>query len=168
MRAWQSGSQRSMTAYRWVAGWHGPRVTVVGAVLQWGSAVAWGPGGGWHLGGGWQGAALLLTQRGAAPALSTPPTQSRSKSSHASQHCCGPQEIGGNSAEARASKILHGLGFTEVMQKRATNSFRRAAPNPAACSVDSLFIADRSCLHGSLIFTHPPALCPPLSTPSPY
>ncbi|GAB4823496.1 hypothetical protein N2152v2_010542 [Parachlorella kessleri] len=33
------------------------------------------------------------------------------------------QEIGGASAEARASKILHGLGFTEAMQKRATNSF---------------------------------------------
>lgn len=33
------------------------------------------------------------------------------------------QEIGGSSAEARASKILHGLGFTEAMQKRSTNSF---------------------------------------------
>ena len=32
-------------------------------------------------------------------------------------------EIGGASAEARASKILHGLGFTEEMQKRATNLF---------------------------------------------
>lgn len=32
-------------------------------------------------------------------------------------------EIGGASAEARASKILHGLGFTEAMQKRATNLF---------------------------------------------
>ena len=32
-------------------------------------------------------------------------------------------ELGGASAEARASKILHGLGFTEVMQKRATNLF---------------------------------------------
>jgi ABC-type dipeptide/oligopeptide/nickel transport system ATPase subunit len=33
------------------------------------------------------------------------------------------QEIGASSAEARASKILHGLGFTEVMQKRATHLF---------------------------------------------
>ena len=33
------------------------------------------------------------------------------------------QEIGASSAEARASKILHGLGFTEVMQKRHTNLF---------------------------------------------
>jgi len=32
-------------------------------------------------------------------------------------------EIGGASAEARASKILHGLGFTDAMQKRATNLF---------------------------------------------
>ena len=32
-------------------------------------------------------------------------------------------ELGGASAEARASKILHGLGFTEEMQKRATNLF---------------------------------------------
>lgn len=32
-------------------------------------------------------------------------------------------EIGGASAEARASKILHGLGFTEPMQKRATRDF---------------------------------------------
>lgn len=32
-------------------------------------------------------------------------------------------EIGASTAEARASKILHGLGFTEVMQKRATNLF---------------------------------------------
>lgn len=32
-------------------------------------------------------------------------------------------EIGGASAEARASKILHGLGFTEAMQQRATNLF---------------------------------------------
>eukprot|EP00891_Asterochloris_glomerata_P000400 jgi/Astpho2/400/Aster-03452 len=33
------------------------------------------------------------------------------------------QEINAASAEARASKILHGLGFTEVMQKRATHLF---------------------------------------------
>ncbi|KAK9798586.1 hypothetical protein WJX73_004190 [Symbiochloris irregularis] len=33
------------------------------------------------------------------------------------------QEIGASSAEARASKILHGLGFTEVMQKRVTQLF---------------------------------------------
>lgn len=33
------------------------------------------------------------------------------------------QEIGSASAEARASKILHGLGFTEVMQKRRTHDF---------------------------------------------
>lgn len=33
------------------------------------------------------------------------------------------QEIGSSSAEARASKILHGLGFTEVMQKRRTQDF---------------------------------------------
>ena len=33
------------------------------------------------------------------------------------------QEIGSASAEARASKILHGLGFTEVMQKRRTQDF---------------------------------------------
>ena len=32
-------------------------------------------------------------------------------------------ELGSASAEARASKILHGLGFTEAMQKRATNLF---------------------------------------------
>jgi ATP-binding cassette subfamily F protein 1 len=32
-------------------------------------------------------------------------------------------ELGSASAEARASKILHGLGFTEEMQKRATNLF---------------------------------------------
>lgn len=32
-------------------------------------------------------------------------------------------EIGGASAESRASKILHGLGFTEEMQKRSTNLF---------------------------------------------
>ncbi len=33
------------------------------------------------------------------------------------------QEIGADSAKSRASKILHGLGFTEAMQKRATNAF---------------------------------------------
>ena len=32
-------------------------------------------------------------------------------------------QIGSSTAEARASKILHGLGFTESMQKRATQSF---------------------------------------------
>lgn len=32
-------------------------------------------------------------------------------------------EIGASSAEARASKILHGLGFSEAMQKRATQDF---------------------------------------------
>jgi ATP-binding cassette subfamily F protein 1 len=32
-------------------------------------------------------------------------------------------EIGAGSAEARASKILHGLGFTEAMQQRATQLF---------------------------------------------
>ena len=31
--------------------------------------------------------------------------------------------MGASSAEARASKILHGLGFTEVMQKRETAMF---------------------------------------------
>lgn len=34
--------------------------------------------------------------------------------------------VGASTAEARASKILHGLGFTEVMQKRATQMFRWA------------------------------------------
>lgn len=29
-----------------------------------------------------------------------------------------------STAEARASKILHGLGFTDAMQKRPTQSFR--------------------------------------------
>eukprot|EP00775_Hariotina_reticulata_P013703 gene13703-13825_t len=33
------------------------------------------------------------------------------------------QEIGAATAESRASKILHGLGFTPSMQKRATSSF---------------------------------------------
>lgn len=33
------------------------------------------------------------------------------------------QEIGADSAKSRASKILHGLGFTEVMQRRATRDF---------------------------------------------
>ena len=33
------------------------------------------------------------------------------------------QEIGADSAKSRASKILHGLGFTEVMQRRATKDF---------------------------------------------
>ena len=33
------------------------------------------------------------------------------------------QEIGSSSAEARASKILHGLGFTEAMQRRRTMDF---------------------------------------------
>ena len=37
--------------------------------------------------------------------------------------CVCSQEIGSNSAEARASKILHGLGFTEAMQKRRTQDF---------------------------------------------
>ncbi|KAL4447281.1 hypothetical protein ABPG77_007314 [Micractinium sp. CCAP 211/92] len=32
-------------------------------------------------------------------------------------------QIGADSAESRASKILHGLGFTEVMQRRATQDF---------------------------------------------
>jgi ATP-binding cassette subfamily F protein 1 len=32
-------------------------------------------------------------------------------------------ELGASTAEARASKILHGLGFTEAMQKRVTSSF---------------------------------------------
>ncbi|GIL68036.1 hypothetical protein Vafri_21320 [Volvox africanus] len=32
-------------------------------------------------------------------------------------------QIGAASAESRASKILHGLGFTEAMQKRTTQSF---------------------------------------------
>lgn len=32
-------------------------------------------------------------------------------------------ELGASSAEARASKILHGLGFTKVMQQRQTQSF---------------------------------------------
>ncbi len=33
--------------------------------------------------------------------------------------------IAGSTAESRASKILHGLGFTDKMQKRSTQSFRR-------------------------------------------
>ncbi len=33
-------------------------------------------------------------------------------------------QIGAASAESRASKILHGLGFTEAMQRRTTTSFR--------------------------------------------
>ena len=37
--------------------------------------------------------------------------------------CIAAQEIGADSAKSRASKILHGLGFTEVMQRRATNNF---------------------------------------------
>ena len=37
--------------------------------------------------------------------------------------CWGAQEIGADSAKSRASKILHGLGFTEVMQRRATKDF---------------------------------------------
>ncbi|GFH15031.1 uncharacterized protein HaLaN_11185, partial [Haematococcus lacustris] len=32
-------------------------------------------------------------------------------------------QIGASNAEARASKILHGLGFSDTMQKRATQSF---------------------------------------------
>lgn len=36
------------------------------------------------------------------------------------------RQISASTAEARASKILHGLGFTEVMQKRATQLFRWA------------------------------------------
>jgi ATPase subunit of ABC transporter with duplicated ATPase domains len=36
--------------------------------------------------------------------------------------------IAAHTAEARASKILHGLGFTDVMQKRATQSFRCCLP----------------------------------------
>ncbi|KAF8072920.1 ABCF4 [Scenedesmus sp. PABB004] len=32
-------------------------------------------------------------------------------------------ELGASTAESRASKILHGLGFTPAMQKRATSSF---------------------------------------------
>ena len=32
--------------------------------------------------------------------------------------------IAGSTAESRASKILHGLGFSEKMQKRSTQSFR--------------------------------------------
>ena len=37
--------------------------------------------------------------------------------------CIATQEIGADSAKSRASKILHGLGFTEVMQRRSTNNF---------------------------------------------
>ncbi len=33
-------------------------------------------------------------------------------------------QIAGATAESRASKILHGLGFTDVMQRRSTQSFR--------------------------------------------
>ncbi len=33
------------------------------------------------------------------------------------------QEISAASAEARASKILHGLGFNEAMLRRATRDF---------------------------------------------
>lgn len=33
------------------------------------------------------------------------------------------EHLGGGGAEARASKILHGLGFTQAMQKRATRDF---------------------------------------------
>lgn len=33
------------------------------------------------------------------------------------------QEMGADSAKSRASKILHGLGFTEAMQRRSTNEF---------------------------------------------
>lgn len=32
--------------------------------------------------------------------------------------------IAGSTAESRASRILHGLGFSEKMQKRSTQSFR--------------------------------------------
>jgi ATP-binding cassette subfamily F protein 1 len=32
--------------------------------------------------------------------------------------------ISGATAESRASKILHGLGFTDKMQKQTTQSFR--------------------------------------------
>lgn len=34
-----------------------------------------------------------------------------------------PLQIGASTAESRASKILHGLGFTTAMQRRATSSF---------------------------------------------
>ena len=33
------------------------------------------------------------------------------------------ENLGGGGAEAKASKILHGLGFTQAMQKRATRDF---------------------------------------------
>lgn len=38
-------------------------------------------------------------------------------------HGSGMQEMGADSAKSRASKILHGLGFTETMQRRSTNEF---------------------------------------------
>ena len=41
------------------------------------------------------------------------------------------QEIGASSAEARASKILHGLGFTDVMRKYARPSLVLLTCTPA-------------------------------------
>ena len=46
--------------------------------------------------------------------------------------CAVRQEISAASAEARASKILHGLGFTEVMLRRATRDFSGGVPQPSA------------------------------------
>ncbi len=48
---------------------------------------------------------------------------------------CGSQEISAASAEARASKILHGLGFSEVMLRRATRDFSGGTPWPEALLV---------------------------------
>ena len=45
------------------------------------------------------------------------------KEDYLTHSCIAEQEIGADSAKSRASKILHGLGFTEVMQRRATNNF---------------------------------------------
>jgi ATP-binding cassette subfamily F protein 1 len=45
------------------------------------------------------------------------------KTAVASSFLTASSQIGASTAESRASKILHGLGFTAAMQKRPTSSF---------------------------------------------
>eukprot|EP00983_Pelagomonas_calceolata_P061187 1146717-Pelagomonas_calceolata.AAC.11 len=46
-------------------------------------------------------------------------------------------QISASSAESRASKILHGLGFNTDMQRRPTQSFRCVACSQIRCTMCS-------------------------------